>query len=78
VGIPGRAVENQHKPVMNLEHGKLPDPVAEAIRIVLKEQDKLEERLKKLESSSGIPPHHDELEKERRKIEQELEPEEEE
>jgi serine O-acetyltransferase len=54
VGIPGRAVEDHHKPIMDLEHGKLPDPVTEAIRRVLKRQDKLEERLKRLESSSEL------------------------
>jgi serine O-acetyltransferase len=53
VGIPGRIVEDHHKSVPMLEHGKLPDPVAEAIRLVLKEQDKLEERLGKLELLSG-------------------------
>ena len=54
VGIPGRTVEDHHKPIMDLEHGKLPDPVTEAIRRVLKRQDKLEERLKRLESSSEL------------------------
>ena len=54
VGIPGRAVEDHHKPIMDLEHGKLPDPVTEAIRRVLKRQEKLEERLKRLESSSEL------------------------
>ena len=49
VGIPGRVVTKPEKPAMDLEHGKLPDPVAEAIRLVLKDQHKLEERLKKLE-----------------------------
>ena len=76
VGIPGRAVEDHHKPLMDLEHGKLPDPVAEAIRLVLKEQDKLEERLEKLESSCGIATPSDELIQERKKMEQELESEE--
>jgi len=54
VGVPGRVVEDRHKPILDLEHGKLPDPVAEAIRLVLQEQDKLEERLKKLEKASSI------------------------
>lgn len=71
VGIPGRTVEDRQKPLKDLEHGKLPDPVAEAIRLVLKEQDKLEERLKKLESSSGIV-SQDELREERKKIEREF------
>lgn len=65
VGIPGKIVEDRRKPLMDLEHGKLPDPVAEAIKLVLKEQDKLEERLKRLESSSSIvAPQDEEREKE--------------
>ena len=54
VGIPGRVVEDRHKPLLDLEHGNLPDPVAEAIRLVLRDQDSLEERLERLESSSDI------------------------
>ena len=54
VGIPGRIVEDRHKPLVDLEHGKLPDPIAEAIRLVLMEQGKLEERLKRLEGLSGV------------------------
>lgn len=71
VGIPGRTVEDRQKPLRELEHGKLPDPVAEVIRLVLKEQDRLEERLRKLESTIGIT-SQDELEKERKKFEREL------
>ena len=72
VGIPGRVVSDRHKPLMDLEHGKLPDPIAEAIRLVLKEQDKLEERMKRLESSSGVVTSKDELRKRRREIEREF------
>jgi serine O-acetyltransferase len=54
VGIPGRVVTKREKPAMDLEHGKLPDPVAEAIRMVLKNQHSLEERLKRLEDSVGL------------------------
>jgi serine O-acetyltransferase len=61
VGIPGRITGDHRKPLMDLEHGNLPDPVAEAIRFVLKEQDKLEERLKNLESVAGITAANDEL-----------------
>ncbi len=68
VGIPGRIVEKRHEPLLNLEHGKLPDPVAEAIRLVLKEQDKLEERLKKLESLSGVAVPEDELKDKKKEI----------
>jgi len=61
IGIPGRVVEDSRKPLMDLEHGKLPDPVAEAIRLVLSEQEKLGERLKRLESLSGLVVPKDEL-----------------
>jgi serine O-acetyltransferase len=75
VGIPGRSVEDGHRPIPELEHGKLPDPIAEAIRLVLREQDKLEERLSRLEKKSGIR-IHDELEVMRKRMEHELEEEE--
>ena len=61
VGIPGKVVTKREKPAMDLEHGKLPDPVAEAIRLVFKDQHRLEERLKRLEESSGITASSQEL-----------------
>ena len=61
VGIPGRVVDEHRKPLVDLEHGRLPDPVADAVRLILAEQDRLEERLEKLESSSGIAVPQDEL-----------------
>jgi serine O-acetyltransferase len=72
VGIPGRVVTDHHKPVVDLEHGQLPDPVAEAIRLVLKEQDNLEKRLKLLEGVSEVTVHPDELKKERKRVEREF------
>jgi serine O-acetyltransferase len=69
VGIPGRITEDHQKPIMDLEHGDLPDPVAEAIRFVLTEQDKFEERLRRLENIGGIVSPEDELREKRRKIE---------
>jgi serine O-acetyltransferase len=54
VGIPGRAVEDRGKPTLDLEHGNLPDPVAEAIRLVLKRNDILKERLERIEESFGV------------------------
>jgi len=69
VGIPGRVVEKRVKPVMDLEHGKLPDPIADALRLVLKEQDRLENRLKNLESSKEAMSPKDTLSKERKKLE---------
>ena len=72
VGVPGRVVTKRQKPVMDLEHGKLPDPVAEAIRIVLKDQHNLEERLKTLESIAGITASSDDIDELRREIEKEF------
>jgi len=73
VGVPGRIVEDRHEPLLDLEHGKLPDPVAEAIRLVLREQEKLEERLNRLENLSGlIVPEKDELRDRRPEIEREF------
>jgi len=53
VGIPGRIVEEKRPILGNLRHGDLPDPVAEAIRIMLKEQEKHKERLHRLESQAA-------------------------
>ena len=72
VGIPGRVVTKREKPVMDLEHGKLPDPVAEALRLVLKDYHQLEERLKKLESLSGITTPSDDTQKELEELEKDF------
>ena len=61
VGIPGRVIDEHRKPVLDLEHGRLPDPVAETIKLVLDEQAKLEQRLGRLEDKSGIAVPEDEL-----------------
>lgn len=49
VGIPGKVVEKYKKLTIDLEHGKLPDPVANAFHTLLKRQEELEKRLRKLE-----------------------------
>ena len=55
VGVPGRiGMGFSIKEIQDLEHGKLPDPIADAIRSVMKEQEKLEERMKRLESKECI------------------------
>ncbi len=68
VGIPGRVVEDRHKPVFDLEHGRLPDPVAEAIRLVFREHEKLSQRMRRLEDLSGLITTEDELEEEKREV----------
>jgi serine O-acetyltransferase len=73
VGIPGRVVDEHHKPLLDLEHGNLPDPVADVIRLVLNEQSRLEERLKKIETTSGIEVPRDELKQKIREVMKEFE-----
>ncbi|MFA5629390.1 MAG: serine O-acetyltransferase [Dehalococcoidales bacterium] len=73
VGIPGRVVDEHHKPLSDLEHGNLPDPVADIIKLMLNKQTKLEERLAKMEAGSGIEPPHDELKQKIREVIKEFE-----
>lgn len=54
VGVPGRIIENGHRPISELEHARLPDPMAEAIRIILGKQNELEERLRTLENINQV------------------------
>jgi len=68
VGVPGRIVEDSRGPLLDLEHGKLPDPIAEVIGLVLREQEELGERLKRLESLSGLLVPKEELRERRRKL----------
>lgn len=51
VGIPAKVTSDRRKPAIDLEHGKLPDPVAEAVEKLRKEQLSLEERLEKIEKT---------------------------
>ena len=53
VGVPGKVVENRPATKIDLEHGKLPDPIAEVIKSILGKQDALEERLARMEFLYG-------------------------
>ncbi len=55
VGIPARiGLGFTKEEIEKLEHGKLPDPIADAIRFVMTEFDKLQDRIKFLEEKQGI------------------------
>jgi len=69
VGVPARVVEDRQKPVIDLEHGKLPDPFSEAIRLILQEQGSLRKRLRKLEGLKGLESASGELDRKITEIE---------
>ncbi len=75
VGVPARVgLGFSAAEIEQLEHGKLPDPIADAIRFVIKEQEKLEERLKKVESKEGVIAHIDKyLDEKKEEIKKEFE-----
>jgi serine O-acetyltransferase len=52
VGVPGRIVESltPEKEELDFEHGNLPDPLSEIVKMLLQLYNKLEERLKQLEN----------------------------
>jgi serine O-acetyltransferase len=61
VGVPGRVVEDRGEQAMDLEHGRLPDPFSDAIRLIIEEQTRLSERIARLESSEGLVSAPDDL-----------------
>ena len=48
VGIPGRNVKEERKCAIDLDHGELPDPVAEVIKLILERQDEMENQIREL------------------------------
>jgi serine O-acetyltransferase len=74
VGIPARvSVKNTTAELDRLQHANLPDPVADAIRLVLKEHEELAKRVAKIESCEGIKASIDSLAGEKKAIEKEFE-----
>jgi len=72
VGVPGRiGLGFSQQQMQQLEHNKLPDPIADGFKILLKEIENLEIRIKKLESLEGINAHIDKyFEKKKKELEQ--------
>jgi len=52
VGVPGRIVESMtpEKEALDFEHGNLPDPLSDIMKMLLQLHTKLEERVKQLEN----------------------------
>jgi serine O-acetyltransferase len=56
VGVPGRIVESlaaEVKAELDFEHGNLPDPLSDIMKMLLQLHSKLEERVKRLENLEG-------------------------
>ena len=53
VGVPGRAVDERRQVALDLNHGKLPDPVNEILRQIMEQQDDLAKRMRQVESMMG-------------------------
>ncbi len=57
VGVPGRVgMGFTSEEVAMLEHGKLPDPIADAVRFVMDSNERMELRVAQLEGLSGVEP----------------------
>ncbi len=72
VGVPGKVVEKYERPPSPLDHDKIPDPVAEALRFVFKEHEKLLLRVSEIEKKLGIPEKEESIRKEIEELEKEL------
>jgi serine O-acetyltransferase len=57
VGVPGRVVESDpgKRAVLDFEHGNLPDPLSDVMKLLLQLHEKLEERVEELEKTSETP-----------------------
>lgn len=75
VGVPGRIVGEHKTKTIDLDHGKLPDPIAQALILIIEQQEKLAERIAKLEDPTGLKTTIDEImESKMRKIAHMFEP----
>ncbi len=56
VGVPGRLVESdaRKRAVIDFEHGNLPDPLSDVMRLMLQLHEKLEQRVEKLEKAEPL------------------------
>lgn len=59
VGVPGRIIETStpEKEELDFEHGNLPDPLSDIMKMLLQLHQKLEERVKRLENQINLTHH---------------------
>ena len=69
VGVPGRLVESDagKRTAIDFEHGNLPDPLSDVMRLMLQLHEKLELRVEKLEKPQSLPANRPQLRQSRRR-----------
>ena len=69
VGVPGRLVESdtRKRALIDFEHGNLPDPLSDVMRLMLQLHEKLEERVEKLEEAQSLTERRPQLRQSRRR-----------
>jgi len=74
VGVPARiGIGFSQEDIHELEHNRLPDPIAEGFKLLLNEINNVNTRLKKIESAEGITSQiNDCFEKKKKEIEEEF------
>jgi len=57
VGVPARVVESdaRKRALIDFEHGNLPDPLSDVMKLILQLHEKLEDRVEKLEKANELP-----------------------
>jgi len=66
VGVPGRVVSEEGRPVSDIRHERLLDPVAEAISHLMAEVESLKARLLQVEGHELVPPAPEEAARQQR------------
>jgi serine O-acetyltransferase len=69
VGVPGRFVESDagKRAAIDFEHGNLPDPLSDVMRLMLQLHEKLEQRVEKLEKPQSLTAIRPQLRQSRRR-----------
>jgi serine O-acetyltransferase len=69
VGVPGRLVESDagKRAAIDFEHGNLPDPLSDVMRLMLQLHEKLEQRVEKLEKPQSLTAIRPQLRQSRRR-----------
>jgi len=69
VGVPGRVVESDagKRVAIDFEHGNLPDPLSDVMKLILQLHEKLEQRVEKLEKAHEPPQQQPQLRQSRGK-----------